>query len=300
MNKSNFDIKVNGIKVIHHEAKYDSWLFKHVNKVIPKTKYLRLYPYGVDGYTPLSEFTKVKFFFNKKNPYTEENLLFIKKEIKPYVSLWRKEAKEWRSKSKSIVRAKKLISRIRNVIHKQGLDQDFQGDCVDVSILEVIRKKADLKKYHATGDFLTLISRQRTRTYAKSSQWKSSTRTDRFIIGINENGNSFIHQVSKNVKSLKEAYDWIWRGNKIIYRQGDIGLAESNLKKVIGEETDIDVLGHSRHRFIGAVKVNNSVHVKGGFLYHTGEQHPTIYLDDSKWYRVIPAKRSQVRMSSAD
>lgn len=308
MNKSDFVFKFNGVEIECNDLYANRWDFEHIDGIdevkdyLPSTKRIVISPSHVDKFAPVYNRDLSNFYlcYNSKTPWTKENYNKIKRNIKSMVNLWKKEAKQWKKDNPKKVRAIKLKNKIFNAIHEQEIDREWGNDSISVFIKESIYKKRDMKKYFATGDFLALISRSRTREYAKSCMWKSSSRVDYFIIGQNENGNSFIHQVPNTVNSLKEAYEWIWKGNKIIYRQGDIGLCESNLKKAKGEENDIDVLGHSRHRFIGEVRVNGSIHVKNGFLYHTGEQHPTIYLDSSKWYRVVEARRSEIGMSSAD
>lgn len=148
---------------------------------------------------------------------------------------------------------------------------------------------------------LGLARQTRKRVYAHSSDWRFSERTDSFVVGENENGNPFLHQVPNHIVSLQEAWAWIWREAQIIARQGDIGIASSPLKHKEGEEDDIAVGGgHSRHRFIGEIYQNGSLHVRSGFLVHTAGQHPPVYLDGSCWRRIVLARRSEVGMSSRD
>lgn len=176
---------------------------------------------------------------------------------------------------------------------------DRAGDYFSLAVVDSARAPA----HHATPDTcIGLVEHQRRRIYSRSSTYKMSDRTDFYVVGQNENGNVFLHQVpATTAGSLAEAMKWIWQGAEIIARQGDIAVAPSPLKHVDGEDADVDVFGgHSRHRFIGEVYRNGSLHVRSGFLYHTAGQHPTIYLDGSCWRRIVIGRRSERRMSTAD
>jgi hypothetical protein len=185
---------------------------------------------------------------------------------------------------------------------KAGLHHDEhggygRGDNFDLQVIEYVWRKPDLRKYHASGRFIGFVKQERTRVYAKSSDWRPSSRIDKFVVGENENGVPFVHQVPSKVESLDEAMRWIWQGSDMEARQGDVAVTAGRLKHVEGEDADIAI--HDSHRFIGEVHINGAVHVRNGFLYHTREQHPTLYVG-SEWKRIVIGRRSAKGMSSAD
>lgn len=186
-----------------------------------------------------------------------------------------------------------------------GLRDDWDGHSWcdgrgDYHALTVLDYSSDPGYIIGAGRLIGLVDQTRRRIYAKSSQFRRSDRSDKFLVGRNENGNPFAHQVPSAIASVAEAWNWIWGGAAIVARQGDIGLAPSNIKRVEGDEDDCPVAGgHSRHRFIGETHQNGSLHVRHGFLYHEGEQHPTIYVG-SEWMRVVVARRSERAMSTRD
>lgn len=200
-----------------------------------------------------------------------------------------------------------INARVYKTALQAGLSDDWDGtsycdDRRDHFCLTVI-DSARAPAYHAApGTCIGLVRQKRRRVYARRSQFRRSDRADYFVVGRNENGNPYLHQVPATAAgSLAEAMDWIWQGAEIIARQGDVGVAASPLKHIAGEEADVDVFGgHSRHRFLGEVYRNGSLHVRSGFLYHTGGQHPTIYLDGSCWRRIVIGRRSERSMSTAD
>lgn len=180
--------------------------------------------------------------------------------------------------------------------------EDRFGDVFKISMFEAIHNPNYLRRFKACGKVLGVVCQSRTRTYANSSQFRQSERNDYFLVGVNENGNAFAHQVPHGKADVAAAYRWIWSGKDIEMRQGDIGLYPSNLKTIEGENGDHPIGGgHSSHRFVGEIHHSrNQIFVRNGFLIHTKGQHPTIYLDSSCWYRLIEARRSQIGMSSAD
>lgn len=233
--------------------------------------------------------------------YTQTNLEHINDHIKnaaPYIAKWKKSQAKYRKSAEYRVLKRKaeILALAAEADIRSGT---IGSDTHSVDVIDIIHQPKQLEKYHASGKYLAIVTDERTRKYANSCTWGPSTRTDVFLIGENENGNAFAHQLPNKIGTVKAAYAWIWGEAKVEQRQGDIGLSPSSLKHVEGEYVDIDVVGHSRHRFIGEVYVNGSMHVRNGFLYHTGEQHPTIYVD-STWRRIVVGRRSQIGMSSAD
>jgi hypothetical protein len=200
---------------------------------------------------------------------------------------------------------------IRDRVHTlalcAGLEDDWNGssycDGRGDHFCLTVKDAAQAPFYHAApGTVIGLVEQKRRRIYAKRSDYRMCGRSDYFVVGENENGTAFLHQIPHTVGgSLTEAMGWIWQGAEIVARQGDIGIAPSSLKTVDGEEMDIALgRGHSRHRFIGEVYVNGAVHVRSGFLVHTANQHPSIYLDASCWRRIVIGRRSERRMSTSD
>lgn len=186
---------------------------------------------------------------------------------------------------------------------KSGLQigQVNSSDTHSISVLDALWQSKDLAKYLAVGPVLALVENKRFREYAKSSDFKYSTRSDYYLVGYNENGNAFRHQVSRHCETVNDAIKWIFGTDELIARQGDIAVVASKLKNKEGEERQINIGGgHSRHIFIGEVYVNGSTHVRSGFLVHTGNQHPTIYLDGSQWVRLVAGKESEIGNSSRD
>lgn len=177
-----------------------------------------------------------------------------------------------------------------------------RGDHFELYVVDVAFGSRSLKRYYAVGEVVGVVCQTRTRVYAKSSDFKQSIRRDYFLVGTNENGRPYRHQLPRHMQ-LGEVTSWIWSNADIIARQGDVAVAGCNLKYIEGEFMDTPVAGgHSRHRFIGDVHFakNGNIFVKSGFLIHTGNQHPPIYLDGSCWRRIIIARRSERGMSSSD
>ena len=173
------------------------------------------------------------------------------------------------------------------------------GDSFSLEVLDIAYTPAQLLKCHATGSVLGVVAQYRKRVYAKSSQFRTSYRTDFYLVGTNENGNPFAHQIPFPT-SADRAVDWIWKGAQIEQRQGDVAIAPCPLKKVKGEEVDQDIPGtNGSHRIIGEVRENGSLYVRNAFIYHEKSQHPTIYIGNS-WKRVVVGRRSGRGMSSAD
>jgi len=190
------------------------------------------------------------------------------------------------------------------IAHCAGLANDGfdsgRGDHHEIHVIDIIYGDG-LALYNGLPPVLAVVEHARKRVYAKSSAWFPGYRSDRYLIGQNDSGTAFAHQVSHNVVTVAGAHNWIWSGAVIIARQGDVGVAPSHLKNVTGDDCDIPIGGgHSRHRFVGECYDNGSLHVRSGFLIHTAGQHPPIYLDGSCWRRIVIARRSERGMSTSD
>jgi hypothetical protein len=237
-------------------------------------------------------------------PFTKTNAVTVIQDAVDnaahYVEYWRHLQAKWRKTARYQAerRYRDVLSIAAEVDIKAG--HRWGSDEHDVLVLDIVHQPSVLARFMAPGKYIAIVCDERTRKYANSSRFRSSTRADHFLVGRNENGNAYAHQVPNTINTVAQAWEWIWSGTKIEERQGDVGIAPSLLKHVEGEETDIDVIGgHSRHRFIGEIHQNGSLHVRNGFLYHTADQHPTIYVG-GEWKRIVVGRRSQIGMSSAD
>ncbi len=309
LNKSQFQQKVKGVKVqIDTSTKIRCrHITQHQRSAwdLPPQRPVEYFeicpaPGAIDKYTPQRVFSWITIPIIGKSAWTKTNYNRIFPAIADYIALWRREAAAWRKSHQKKIRDSRRKAKIRQAAAEAGVySGQFGSDEHQVYVGHMVWGAA-AKKLLAAGDFLAIVDEERTRTYAKSSDWRPSTRTDTFLVGRNENGNAFAHQIPNNIGSVVDALRWIWRDNDLEARQGDIGLTRSTLKHIRGRETDIDVMGHSRHRFIGEVYQNGSTHVRSGFLYHTADQHPPVYVDGSRWRRIVIARRSQIGLSSAD
>lgn len=249
-------------------------------------------------------FTVLTVASKTESLYTKANADMLAGKISNYLPLWRQETRFFKALFSEEIKHAKKKNEILSMAKTAGVDDDgklgyARGDHHQVRVEQFLDKKADLKKYHASGKYLALVNQERKRVYAKSSKWGPSTRNFKFLVGQNENGNPFAHQVPESITTIGQAWRWIWNDNTILDRQGDIGVAPSTLKHKDGQTDDIDVAGHSRHRFKGEVYQNGAIHIRRGTLYHEGGQHPAIEIGD-EWRRVVVARRSRIGMSSRD
>lgn len=203
-------------------------------------------------------------------------------------------------------RAAARNARALKLAGEAGLNCDEHGgyrhgsDSYSISVLDIADAKtpAKLREYHATGDMLLLVEEGRTRTYAKSSQWKASTRYDRYLVGRNENGIPFAHAVKTDIRTIAEALSWIWNGEKIIARQGDVATAESKQFTSPGQIVENYQIIDSHH-IDGEIRKNGSLYARNAMLYHLKEQHPAIIVG-SEWVKIVIGRRSTKSTSTAD
>jgi hypothetical protein len=197
----------------------------------------------------------------------------------------------------------KKTKTLRKICFSLGLENGGfswdRGDSFSLEIIAIAYTPAQLRKHHATGSILGVVAQYRKRVYARSSKFKTSYRTDFFLVGKNENGNPFMHQVP-GALSVAYALEWIWKGAKIEERHGDIGIALCNLKNAEGESVDMDIPGTGgSHRIFGEIREKGGLYARNAFIYHRKEQHPSLYIG-SEWRRVVVGRRSAKGMSSAD
>jgi hypothetical protein len=223
----------------------------------------------------------------------------------PTLKAWSKIQSKYRKSAD--YKARKIQRNILELANRAGLEYDEHGTVVrsngwgkdrfNLRVLDYVHKKKDLKHYHACGKCLALVEQTRVRTYAASSQFRYSDSRWVFIVGTNENGVPFCHQVPRHFGSLGDAMKWIWNGHKIDRRQGDVAITRSHLKHVRGEVRNERLIDN--HFIFAEVHDSQGTHIRNGFIYHEKDQHPPIYVG-SEWKRVLIARRSAEGMSSAD
>ncbi len=257
-------------------------------------------PYG-PGHCYNFQYTEIVVPSRTASPYSKANADFINGKLAPYRRFWKAELTAF--KRTAAWRNNLADTRFFDLCLRAGLDHDEHGSGMrgDYHQLKIIERchKSDLGRYHASGDNLGLVEQSRKRTYAKSSNWGPSWRKDRFLVGENENGTPFVHQVPNNITSIDWAINWIWRGAEIIARHGDVGLAKAAaVKHVAGENVENFPL-HDNHLFTGEIYKNGALYIKNGALFHGKEQHPDVTVGP-EWVRVVIGRRSSVGMSSMD
>lgn len=202
---------------------------------------------------------------------------------------------------------RKILQDILDLAARAGLEYDEHGTVVvsngwgrdryELNVLDYAHKKRDLKRYHACGKYLALVEQVRQRTYAASSKFGMSEAHWVFVVGTNENGVPFCHQVPKHIQTMGGAIAWIWNGHKIEQRQGDVAITRSLLKHVRGETRNERLI--DSHFIFAEIYESQGTHIRNGFIYHERDQHPPIYVG-SEWKKVIIARRSAEGMSSSD
>lgn len=113
-----------------------------------------------------------------------------------------------------------------------------RGDYLSISIYDFkLYKDTMTSPFFNTAkdcEGMAVIEIERQRVYAKSSNWRNSTATTRFLIGQNEIGTYYSHPISKNCDTIEAALNWIWSNheNDIILRQGDVALVKGVGRKL--------------------------------------------------------------------
>lgn len=172
------------------------------------------------------------------------------------------------------------------------------GDKTNIIVIEAINRKKDLKKYHASGDLLALVRIDRTRTYSRTYMRNHgpATRSDKYLIGVNETGTRFAHQVHDNCESIEEAINWIWQNFNITARHGDVGITpiEIDFKDSGYPVENMQII--DSHMYSGLfLKKGKIIYVRSGKITHEKNQHPDIEVPCS-WHRIIIARRAQKGM----
>jgi hypothetical protein len=156
-----------------------------------------------------------------------------------------------------------------------------RGDYLSTWYCDFVDRFESIKApYHdAGGQGLALIEVSRTRVYAKSCSWGSSSAATKYFIGRNEAGTYFAHPVPASCHTVLDAVRWIWAGqaDRIIARQGDIALIFGAGPKM----PSVLPWGHK---------------VEGDKIVHA--THPTIPMP-CKGQRIIIGRRAAARVSEA-
>lgn len=170
-----------------------------------------------------------------------------------------------------------------------------RGDYHTIIVQDVVSQKKQLQTLFSAGNILALIKDSRERVYSKKymASFGGGHRSDKYLVGTNENGVPFAHGVSKACASVEQAVSWIWGGAAITARHGDVAIATSTLSEKTQGEMVTDVVIHDAHHFTGEMHRNGSVHVRNGTLHHTKNQHPDIVIG-AQWQRIVIAKRAAV------
>lgn len=226
--------------------------------------------------------------------YSDEMLKQVLKEFKTKYRENVKQYKEWLKTPKG--KDKIFREKIENFALTAARRADEHGayhtsDRMDVTILDYVTGKAK-RKYFATGEFLALVRINRERTYSKAytRNFGTGKRKDTFLIGINETGSTFAHQVSDKITTIEDAEKWIWNNNEITARHGDIAITPAKVViKKPGDHVENEQLIDA-HMFTGEIKRNGAIYVRNGVLHHDKQQHPDITIPD-KWYKIVFAKR---------
>jgi hypothetical protein len=183
---------------------------------------------------------------------------------------------------------------------KAGLQHDEhggygRGDYHTLVVQDVVSNMKQLKKLFSAGKILALVEDSRKRVYSKKymASFGGGHRSDKYLVGTNENGIPFAHGVSKACASVEQAVTWIWGGATTTARHGDVAIAPSNLSEKTQGEKVSDATIHDSHHFSGEMHKNGSVHVRNGTLHHTKNQHPDVVIG-AQWQRIAIAKRAAV------
>jgi hypothetical protein len=178
-----------------------------------------------------------------------------------------------------------------------------RGDHFTIDVHDVVEDPLVLKKFHASGKMLALVSQKRKRVYAKSYSYGPSVREDFFLIGENENGVAFAHAITNDIrkwssKTVEAALRWIWGVELIedvIDRHGDVAIIKAKPFKSSGEIGKINVI--DSHEFTGEFRKNGFVYARNGILHHTKNQHPDVKIGN-EWVRLKAANRSERRVAT--
>lgn len=228
--------------------------------------------------------------------YTNKNLGKIIATFKERFEARTKEYQEWLESSQAKEEA--FNHKVKKFAEDTAIAGDHHGvyqsgDDISIYVMDAVTGE-DMEKYHASGEFMALVRIDRSRPYSNAyrSQYGPGRRSDKYLIGQNETGTKFAHQVYDKVKTVEEAVNWIWQDQPVTARQGDIGITPSRtIKHKLGNLVK-DYRIMDSHMFTGEIFSNNSIFVRNGVLHHEKDQHPDIFVPADKWYKIVFARRA--------
>jgi hypothetical protein len=239
-------------------------------------------------------------------PYSKANLKHYREHLpnlKPYLKEWAEFQREYKKSEeyRELIRRQEFLDLAigAGLTHDEHGGYSTSGDYHTLRIVDYVWSKKHLKMFFACGKYLGLVEETRVRVYAKSSKWRPSERTDRFVVGTNENGVPFCHAVPNTIASLIDALDWIWTSHELEARHGDVAVTKCNLKHVkpMYEELEVVPLSHVVRGEI--YEKQNQIYARNAVLVHTKQQHPDVIIGNV-WKKIIVARRSTRRESSTD
>lgn len=149
-------------------------------------------------------------------------------------------------------------------------------------------------------------------SYRPHKNWYLQVRKSYFMIGWNENGNTFAHPIGSGVvhgaikrdpspeSPVRAARAWIWGIDEKrlsgVLRNGDVALipAKCPQKEVDifggGEYRVDDDVASDHHVIADQLRVNGAVYALNPRLYHRKGQHPAARGEG--WYRVVVGRRA--------
>lgn len=192
---------------------------------------------------------------------------------------------------------KMLCKRIRTTVDEHGFVGIAREGNVTLSCLDLVIGLREVKKHHGTGKWLGVVSAIRTIVYAKSSKFRESSHTYNWLCGENETGTTFAHAIPAKISTVPAAISWIWNGNEITARQGDVAIApaKATIKTWIFDAVRVI----DSHYVCGLIaKRGNSLYVKQGTIHHAKDQHADIVVSSPSV--ILIGRRSANVTSSAD
>lgn len=167
----------------------------------------------------------------------------------------------------------------------------------------------DLYGIDAAAHLYVIQVRQSFRTH---KNWFLSVRKSYFMIGYNENGNSFAHAISASVvhaairrdpspeSPVRAAQAWICGIDEKrlpeVLRNGDVALipAKCPQKDVMifsgGEYRVDDDVAADHHLIANEIRANGAIYANNPTLYHRKNQHPSA--SGEGWYKVVVGRRA--------
>ena len=195
-------------------------------------------------------------------------------------------------------------ARIMKIVHGAGISPDEHGswnrggDYHSIVVLDAVLDPLNMVQYLAFGEGIALVADDRQRTYAKSSKWRASTRRDVYLVGQNESGTYFAHAVPSDMRSVAAAFRWIWDGNQIESRNGDVGIAIPKVTiKKNGEQKKVHIV--DSHYVEGEILQNGALYARNATVYHEKGQHDPVKIGN-EWRKIVVARRSTKASSTKD